>query len=993
MKQILILSLAFFLCAGMSFALNVNQIGHILIKDVPSFFFNIVPNAMQGKITGQATTSVVQTNNNAQSIEDKKHPTGLIEPTPEEEKWLKENVPVIQNIRLNQLALDRINAEQKSKGLKQAALSNFDIADLGKEATFDANTADKTVTTTSISSSIMPSFVDNSESPAFPEIGDQGVIGACVAFATTYYQMTYETNLALGRTATSGDNIFSPKWTYSLLNPGIDEGISYASAYNLEKRNGVATLNEVPYDWDYISWNTDPKLWRDAINHRAQNFAQIVNPNTDALLDDMKTVLLNGHLISIETSVWSWTYYDISDDPATTEGDDFVGQHIIGYSKDVYLAQHAMTVVGYNDKIWTDLNGNGKVDAGEKGAFKLANSWGKSWGNNGYVWVAYDALKPTSNVISETRSSYGVFKPEDIFTLSVTPYTPTMLAAVTLKHQKRGQMYLDLETGSTSSSVSTNFWNSEAFKYHGGDYPVEGTFYFDFTKLDKSGTEKTRWFVRVCDSVTGDPAIISSFKLYQVTRVGDSLVATSTNVPKTIDYDDGSVWLDYDNSGSNQPPVAEATTSVTGKNPLKVTFDGSKSRDADGQIVGYSWNFGDGTDIGTGSTVSHTFKTAGQYNAALMVTDNEGKTASDSVAIMLVKPPNTAPALDTIGNKEVSSGMTLTFSISGSDADGDTLTYSVSNLPSGATFDATTQTFSWTPNRMGTYKNIKFLVSDGQLTDFENITITVSKANHLPILSRIRNKTVTVGDKLKFIISATDLDKEDKLTYSASNLPTGAIFNPTTKTFLWIPDATQAAIYKDIYFQVSDKKSITGQKINISVNPKKAPCGDYGDVNFDDFIDSTDYQLVTNFLSKLVQLSAKQKQMGDVNCDGTLDGEDANLISGYVSSSILTFKVCQTSQNNKCRKLVNAAPVLAPIGSKTAVVGQTLSFTISGSDANSDILTYSAGNLPSGARFDQKTQIFTWTPTKKGTYINTIFQVSDGILTDKETVKFVVKPA
>ena len=70
----------------------------------------------------------------------------------------------------------------------------------------------------------------------------------------------------------------------------------------------------------------------------------------------------------------------------------------------------------------------------------------------------------------------------------------------------------------------------------------------------------------------------------------------------------------------------------------------------------------------------------------------------------------------------------LSFVISATDPDGDTLTYSASNLPSGATFDAGTRTFSWTPSftQAGSYPGVHFEVSDGSLTDSEDITITVN---------------------------------------------------------------------------------------------------------------------------------------------------------------------------------------------------------------------------------------------------------------------------
>jgi len=93
-------------------------------------------------------------------------------------------------------------------------------------------------------------------------------------------------------------------------------------------------------------------------------------------------------------------------------------------------------------------------------------------------------------------------------------------------------------------------------------------------------------------------------------------------------------------------------------------------------------------------------------------------------------PPSTnvAPVLNAIGNKSIREGTSLSFAISASDVNGDALTYSASNLPVGATFNATNRTFSWTPSlsQAGVYAGVHFQVSDGQMTDYEEITITVS---------------------------------------------------------------------------------------------------------------------------------------------------------------------------------------------------------------------------------------------------------------------------
>ncbi|HWR98199.1 MAG TPA: Ser-Thr-rich GPI-anchored membrane family protein, partial [Candidatus Methanoperedens sp.] len=89
---------------------------------------------------------------------------------------------------------------------------------------------------------------------------------------------------------------------------------------------------------------------------------------------------------------------------------------------------------------------------------------------------------------------------------------------------------------------------------------------------------------------------------------------------------------------------------------------------------------------------------------------------------------NAPPVLAAIGNKAVNEGQTLAFALSASDSNGDPLVFSASGLPSGATL--TGQNFTWTPSntQAGVY-GVHFEVTDGQATDSEDITITVSDVN------------------------------------------------------------------------------------------------------------------------------------------------------------------------------------------------------------------------------------------------------------------------
>jgi probable HAF family extracellular repeat protein len=87
----------------------------------------------------------------------------------------------------------------------------------------------------------------------------------------------------------------------------------------------------------------------------------------------------------------------------------------------------------------------------------------------------------------------------------------------------------------------------------------------------------------------------------------------------------------------NQAPVAVASADVTsGKAPLVVTFDSSVSTDPDGTIVGYSWDYMDGS-FSTEKNPSHEFTVPGTYPVTLTVTDDLGMRASGSITITVRK--------------------------------------------------------------------------------------------------------------------------------------------------------------------------------------------------------------------------------------------------------------------------------------------------------------------------------------------------------------------
>ncbi|HWM08730.1 MAG TPA: ThuA domain-containing protein, partial [Solirubrobacteraceae bacterium] len=82
-------------------------------------------------------------------------------------------------------------------------------------------------------------------------------------------------------------------------------------------------------------------------------------------------------------------------------------------------------------------------------------------------------------------------------------------------------------------------------------------------------------------------------------------------------------------------PIARATSDKdNGPTPLTVQFSSDGSQDPDGTSLTYAWDFdGNGTTDSTEANPTHTYNTAGTFNATLTVTDADGQTGFDTIPI------------------------------------------------------------------------------------------------------------------------------------------------------------------------------------------------------------------------------------------------------------------------------------------------------------------------------------------------------------------------
>jgi len=246
-----------------------------------------------------------------------------------------------------------------------------------------------------------------------------------------------------------------------------------------------------------------------------------------------------------------------------------------------------------------------------------------------------------------------------------------------------------------------------------------------------------------------------------------------------------------------------------------VTLAWNASSGADGYRLfsrkeGQSYNYSSPDWEGTATTGTVTgLSQDTTYYFVVRACNEHGESGDSNEESTTIGSSNQPPVLDPIGSKSVDEGSLLSFTLTATDPDGDGLTFSASNVPTGASFNPSSRVFSWTPafGDSGNY-NVTFTVTDDGSpaeSDSEVVTISVGNVNRPPVLGSIGSKSVDEGNRLTFTISASAPDG-DILTYSASNLPSGANFNSGTRTFSWTPAIGDAGNY-NVQFTVTDNGS------------------------------------------------------------------------------------------------------------------------------------------------------------------------------------------
>ena len=593
-----------------------------------------------------------------------------------------------------------------------------------------------------------------------------------------------------------------------------------------------------------------------------------------------------------------------------------------------------------------------------------------------FSWTPTEAQGPGSYVVTFSVTD-GVVTTSELVTISVSEVNlaPILNAIGSKSVNEEAELRFTISGSDVDDPA-------QALVYSATGLPTGATF-----------DPATREFVWTPTELQGPGSYLVTFS------VTDGVAMTSEAVTITV----GEV---------NLAPVLNAIgpKSVNEQTELRFTIGGTDA-DLPAQTLAYS-----ATGLPAGATFDPTTREfvwtpaedqgGAGYQVTFSVTD--GVATASELVIITVNDVNIAPVLNAIGPKTVAEGSLLSFTISATDADvpTQTLTYSATDLPAGATFDATTREFAWTPTEAqgpGSYV-VTFSVTDGAVTTSEAVTMTVGEVNVAPVLAPIGAKSVNEESELRFTISGSDVDDPAQaLVSSATGLPTGATFDTTTREFVWTPTEVQGPGSYAVTFRVTDGVATTSEVVTITVNevnvaPVLTAIGPKSlneqtelrfTVSGSDVDDPA--QTLTYSATGLPTGASFNAATHEFVWVPTEDqGPGSFVVTFSVTDGVVTTSEAVTITVNE----VNVAPVLDPIGPKTVAEGNLLSFIISATDADfpNQALVYSATGLPTGATFDTATRTFSWTPTEdQGPSAPVVtFSVSDGVVTTSEAVTITV---
>lgn len=347
----------------------------------------------------------------------------------------------------------------------------------------------------------LPEYVNNANAKWFPPIFNQ-TGGSCGVSSRVGYMMTYEWNAFRLSDASKLENRLPPHFQFPFSYNGLGKeemamyvgyptgdvygGWDISSIYGLYDENS----NDAGWMQGYDSWYNAMfnRISRSANfpkgSHTPEGMEAIkrwlYNHNGDTtwptVTDENGTHIVGG-IAGLGCGISGCQIEEVPNVEANQKA-GVVGKHFVRHWR-FDTADHAITLVGYDDRVVFDLDKNGKygeannrLGQNEKGAWIFANSWG-NWNDNGLCYVPYPmaggVTSKSGNVKKLTNEdgtevevyTGGGWWPE-IYYLRQN-YAPKQTLKVTMQYSKRSE--ISVKVGVSQNIEATSPEKESVFRY------------------------------------------------------------------------------------------------------------------------------------------------------------------------------------------------------------------------------------------------------------------------------------------------------------------------------------------------------------------------------------------------------------------------------------------------------------------------------------------------------------------------------------------------
>jgi len=397
---------------------------------------------------------------------------------------------------------------------------------------------------------VLPAIVDNSQFPYFrPLIAQVGL--ECGQASSIGVMFTYEMNAKRGLPGNVPENQYPTHFAYDFINGGSDAGVSFFETFEILKH--VGTPNVADYGGMATGgasrWISGYTNYFNGMHNRIGN-VYTIKTNTIEGLQTLKNWVYD-HGNGSEMGGIATFYSEFNHPPNVFPfGTPEAGKHVIiiwGNSPN-----HAMSIVGYNDSIRWDYNGDGRytndIDLNadglinvcdwEIGGFKMANTYGSisGWGDNGFAYMMY-------KTVADQFGQGGIWNNLTAIVDVKDAYHPKLTAKVNLTFPCRNKLKVMIGVATDTAATEPEFiYHYPIFDFQGGCLAMQGNsgddhieFGLDLNPLLSYLTpgQEAKYFLLVTekDGLPFEQGAINSFSLLDYSDLAlNEIVCPTTDV-------------------------------------------------------------------------------------------------------------------------------------------------------------------------------------------------------------------------------------------------------------------------------------------------------------------------------------------------------------------------------------------------------------------------------------------------------------------------------